>query len=692
MSIFKSKWITTEDFAPLKRANLFNKEYPKAVVENSGIINYHAHFVKEFTLDEVKGNYEILISADDYYKLYINEEFVCQGPGQAYYMHYHYNKADITPFLKKGENIIAIHAYYHGQTARSYMSGDDKFGIICDILNDGKYLFGTDETWLYERAEEYSGRRFGDSGTQHVENIDFRLKNADWKKYGSEKDTFSPCLYPKEADWIFEEEPLILLDVSIIKPKTIIKKENSYVLDFGTEITGQISFSVQGKEGDQVHVRWAEELNEDGTLRYMTRANCYYLDVCTLSGKCDEFEFFDYKAFRYAEIVCDTSLINADEIFAIKRAYPFSEKFTLKTDVPYLAEIIDICKTAVNCCTQETFVDCPGREKGQYLGDVTVIGLSYLYLTGDREMYKKALFDFANSAIVCKGLISVAPSALMQEIADYSLQYPLQVLNYYKVTGDFETLEKLYPVCLGVLEHFKKFEREDSLLENVSDKWNLIDWPENMRDGYSADVRRGIPFIEVHNLINAFYIGANEATMEIEKILNKPSTYDIEKLKKSYLDVFYDKDKKIFYDDAAHKNASLHSNALALFYDAAPEEAYENIRKMIMDKGFVCGVYFSYFVLKALNKIGAYEDEVNLLLNENENSWVNMVREGASACFEAWGKEKKDNTSLCHAWASTPVIALIEDLLGIGGEKYREMSGKTITKEIKQGKIELNIK
>ena len=52
-----------------------------------------------------------------------------------------------------------------------------------------------------------------------------------------------------------------------------------------------------------------------------------------------------------------------------------------------------------------------------------------------------------------------------------------------------------------------------------------------------------------------------------------------------------------------------------------------------------------------------------------------MLSEGASTCFEAWGKEQKWNTSLCHPWASAPIILFIEDVIGLravrpGFEEY----------------------
>ena len=73
----------------------------------------------------------------------------------------------------------------------------------------------------------------------------------------------------------------------------------------------------------------------------------------------------------------------------------------------------------------------------------------------------------------------------------------------------------------------------------------------------------------------------------------------------------------------------------------------------------------SYFVLRALERVGAYEQVYRMLVNEGEHGWVNMIREGASSCFEAWGKDQKWNTSLCHPWASAPISVIIEVIAGI---------------------------
>src|SRR5699024_4881244 len=119
--------------------------------------------------------------------------------------------------------------------------------------------------------------------------------------------------------------------------------------------------------------------------------------------------------------------------------------------------IWEICKNAVKNCAQEAFLDCPHREKGQYLGDLAIIAHAHFYLTGDHFLFKKALTDFANSTKICKGMMAVAPGNFMQEIADYSLLFPYQLLLYYRFTKDKEFLQDMLSIAEGIDEYFGEF-------------------------------------------------------------------------------------------------------------------------------------------------------------------------------------------------------------------------------------------
>ena len=42
-----------------------------------------------------------------------------------------------------------------------------------------------------------------------------------------------------------------------------------------------------------------------------------------------------------------------------------------------------------------------------------------------------------------------------------------------------------------------------------------------------------------------------------------------------------------------------------------------------------------------------------------------MLKDGVTTCMEAWGVEYKDNTSLCHPWASAPIYMIAAEFFGL---------------------------
>ena len=222
----------------------------------------------------------------------------------------------------------------------------------------------------------------------------------------------------------------------------------------------------------------------------------------------------------------------------------------------------------------------------------------------------------------------------------------------------------MLPVAEDMLTHFKRYAREDGLLSSVTDKWNLVDWPKNLRDGYDFPLTN--PIGEgTHNVINAFYVGSVLNVEKIKDILGIPHKKESEKLIKAFNKAFFRPERGVYVDTETSEHASVHSNMLAPFYGFVPEEYEESVADYLMARGMVSGVYMSYFFMRGLARLGKYEYVYDLITSTGENSWYNMIRDGATACIEAWGKDKKANTSFCHPWASAPITVLIEDLLGV---------------------------
>lgn len=667
--IWQGKWIGDPRYQEMTKINVFHKEMEISQLppHHDDLKNQHMLVRKTFTVREDFDQAYLDITGDDYYKVYLNGNFLGQGPAPSYHFDYNYNRYDITKFLKLGENIIAVHVYYQGLINRVWNSGDYRQGMIAELFVGHQLVVKSDQSWKYQVCEAYQSDKTIGYDTQYLENIDARKWDSHWRELGYNDSSWHNIQANSNHDYQFKIQQTPSVTVYNMKPKAIREMGTGhYLIDFGQEITGQFTMKAHGNLGDKVEIRCGEELESDNNqVKYDMRCNCLYQEFWTLSGLNDCLEHYDYKAFRYVEIIAPPKTVDPESFSAIVRHYPFNEnQVAFTSSHQLLNNIWDICKDSVKYGTQEAYLDCPTREKGQYLGDITITGHSHLLLTGDLNLYKKALQDFANSSFISPSLMAVAPGSFMQEIADYSFQWPMQLLLYYHHSGDLKFIEEMYPVVEGLVEYFRAYQGANGLLENVTEKWNLVDWPANLRDDYDFPLE--IPIKPgYHNVINAFYYGMLLAVQEIQSLLDIETDLNLERIQESFRETFYCHETKLFVDSENSHHSSLHANVLPLFYGLAPQEAVSEIVELIRQKGFNCGVYMAYFVLKALAKVGEHQLIFDLLVNESEQSWANMIKEGATTCFEAWGKDQKWNTSLCHPWASAPISVLIEGILGI---------------------------
>ncbi|MDO4340154.1 MAG: family 78 glycoside hydrolase catalytic domain [Eubacteriales bacterium] len=723
---FEPKWYTIPELAETAPVNPYHKEQEPGREMCSEIKNLHVLARGEINIDTRNGKEFkaiLRITADDYYKVWINGIFAGQGPAPAYPEAYYYNEIDITHLVRPGKNLVAVHAYYQGLVNRVWNSGDGRFALAADaVIIENHRETVVCPVWKYQKSEAYSGETTG-YDTQFLENFDSRLWDENWNKLQEdmskentekmpEKDTpkenmektpeedtlkenteeapkadtpeegkktaasqkhWEYMAEAKWADYALRLQPTKMLDIYEINPLILEKRsENTWFIDVGQEIAGSLVLKARGKSGRKIVIQCGEELQEDGSVRYEMRCNCKYEEIWTLDDGICKLEPYDYKGFRY----CFLRMEEGVELLEAKvriRHYPFDDALcTLQTDDRTLNRIFDLCKNTIKYGIQEAYLDCPTREKGQYLGDAVISARAQVWLSGSVEMLRKCIDQFARTAMVCPGLMAVAPGSLMQEIADFSLLWGELLLTDYQFTHDKAYLAKYYPTAKAVIMYFHKYERENGLLYCVDEKWNLVDWPENLRDDYDFVLSRPVVASGYHNVINALYIGAVKTLAQIEEILEYPHAFDWEKLRGAYVKMFYRPEKKLFADSGHSSHTAVHSNIYPLYFGFVPEEATENVVRFLRKKGLCCGVMLSYFLLKGLGRAGYYKEMYELLVNDSEHGWVNMLRDGATTCLEAWGKDQKWNTSFCHPWGTAPISLIIEDLCGIQLDEREE--------------------
>ncbi len=692
MGFSKAKWVVHSMFrdkVPLdirKKGNL-NQENPEHPDE---LRNRHTLFRMKF--DYESGKAVLRYAADDIARIYINGKFIDMGPAASYHFAFGYLEIDITEYLVSGDNVIGSHLYYQGELNRVSPGGDFRTGFIAEVLIEDEIVIFTDENTKCKMTEAYGRGEIFAYRTQYIEHFDARIWEYEWHTNDFDDSAWENSAIKENNDHTFRKQVSKRLQFYKVDPiESKVMDDGSVLYDLGCEYTGNVMFEATGSEGDVIEVLCAEELDEKGHARFDMRCNCYYRQTFILSGDGWEApDYFDYMAFRYIELRVPDGVATRN-VHIAARNYPFDYESTgfLSENERYNG-IWNICKNGVRTGTQEGSLDCPTREKGLYLGDMTITGQSHFYLTGDLAIMKRALVGFGESTYYTKAIQTTTLNHYINSLVDYSFQFPLNLLFYYKHSGDKDFLKEMLPHCETMMDYYKQYDRE-GLLYDITTELHLVDWPRNpydFSDGYDYSLEIG-KTRGTHNIANIFYICGLKSMDEIYDVLGMERKYDTKRTVDAYIDAFYDVNQKLFTDTKESKHTALHSNILPLYFGVAPEESIPEIIKMIEEKKLNCGVYISYFLLKALCKNNRHDLAFDLITSDDRFSWGTMLKQGATTCFEVWDKEYKWNTSLCHPWASAPIPLLIEDFLGIEPEEAGWKGFKSKPNQIeKLGKLE----
>lgn len=663
---FKGQWISDRELSCLKPRNVFHRQLEKLELDCSQYRNRHVLFRRQFKICGGFSTAKIFISADDYYQLYINGQFVAQGPSPSYHFQYNYNEIDISAYLTDQDNTIAIHTYYQGLINRVWQSGDFRHGLICDIEVDGEVVLSSNEDFKVANHSGYSEMGMCGYQTQFLERYDSRSREVGFEAPDFDDSYWERACVCSFDDHILVSQPSHMLTFENISPQRMERKDNRIFLDFGSNYVGYLVAKARGHEGDVAMVRCAQELNQDGSIRFALRANCHYEEEWILSGREDTLKWFDYKAFRYAEIEVPDGVEVYDICLTVRR-YPFELHTRLKENYAsndVLNRIWHLCVHTQKYGVQEVIQDCMEREKGFYLGDGCYTALTNMLLTGDDSMVRKLIDDAFASSFICDTLVTCMDCSFMQEIAEYPLIMVALILWHYRYTHDLTYLEVNYAKAVSLMDAYRRDYEKEGLLRHL-DKWCVVEWPMNYQHGYDADIKEGKICEPAHIAINAYYIYAVKLMNTMANILNKTPYRDTTPLTNAFWQTFYDDTTGLFFDSEGSCHQSLVGNGFAYAFDLCPNERSKtNILQMIDEYGIDALSFFCTFpILMRFAKDGEEDRLKTALLCHG--AWQRMLREDATTTFEGWGKDTKWNTSLFHLTMSYAAVFLSDVDLGV---------------------------
>lgn len=152
----------------------------------------HGLFRRKIALDAVPARVPARITADSRYALFANGEEVSRGPIRSQPRRMHYDLFDLAPFLRPGENVLAIYVKYYGTPKSFWMPAAPnmtlgKSGVVVFEANLGAAgWLVSDASWKARKADAWSSVGDLDSadpaaGGVPIEIFDARRFPHDWQ-------------------------------------------------------------------------------------------------------------------------------------------------------------------------------------------------------------------------------------------------------------------------------------------------------------------------------------------------------------------------------------------------------------------------------------------------------------------------------------------------------------------------------
>lgn len=667
------------------------------------------YFRRGFNLTSIPKTFPIYVSADNRYKLFVNEKLVSLGPARGDLAHWNYETVDLAPFLRLGRNIIAAQVWNEAELrAEGHLSSRTAF--ILQAATTGAQLINTNESWKCIQDSSYTPIPVL-METYYVagpgERINIALLHKGWETlsfYDDNWKTSQPLSagYPKKVigqygiinSWLLVPSSLPQMELTQQRllqvrkaegitvpasfpaaktPLTVPPNTVATILMDQTFLTNAYSTLIfsGGKDGT-ISISYQEAL----FTKYPEKGNRNEIDGKSMIGRVDsifadgtanqQFTTLNWRTYRYMQLRINTkeSPLVLEDVYGTFTGYPFHFNAKLETDNGELQKMLDIGWRTARSCAMETYLDCPYYEQLQYIGDTRIQGLVSLYNSGDERLLRNALNLMDYSRLPEGVTASRHPSVLPQYITTFSLWYIGMLHDYMMYGKDLSFVRDKLPGARQVLNYFKGFQQVDGSLKNVP-YWTFTDWvtSKGWVDGSAPLGKDGYSALLDLQLLWAYQVAADMeqkiGSKEYASVYNKAAI----QLKNTIQRKYWDNTKKLFADRTEKDLFSQHANALAILTGlSSKEQAVAMAKQLLSDTTLApASIYFKYYLHEALTKAGLGDEYLN---------WLGKWRENMAMGLTTWAETSELNTtrSDCHAWGASPNIEFFRTILGIDSD------------------------
>ncbi len=552
-----------------------------------------------------------------------------------------YQTYDVTAALRPGENTLAalLGGGWHGSPltwqGTRFFAGPELLLAQLDVtLIDGTHqVIGTDETWKSAPSPIRSSEIYGG------EIYDGRLLDPSWNSVGFDDKSWPAAAVGKAPEATLTAQPdLSIHRTAQLHPVSVTRVGDSYVLDMGQNMVGNVALHVRGPRGTTVRMRYAERLNPDGSIYTENLRNAVATDFYTLAGTGAETytPAFTFHGFRYVELTGFPGVPVASAVDGLVfNSLPDKPSLRFRSASELLNSMGELGLWGQRGNFVSIPTDCPQRdERLGWMGDAGVFWRTGTYNFDIASFTGKFMMDIGDAQQASGDFSDVSPDILnwgdgAPGWADAGVLVPYAAWLQY---GDTATLERHWSQMNRFMDFIAATNPNHLRTQHLGN--NFADWlapdphtpAELIGTAYWAILARDMQAMAT--ALGDTQKAAGYATL--------------------YKDIRTAYQKAYVHGDGSVAGNTQSAYVVTLYAGLAPEPLRAGmVQRLIKDieahnNHLTTGFLGTPFLMFVLDENGRSDIAFKLLLQDTYPSWGYMVKKGATTWWERWNGDTGD--------------------------------------------------
>jgi hypothetical protein len=608
-------------------------------------------FRKSVSIDDVPEKLLASIATDSKYWLWVNGENVVyegglkRGPSP---FDSYYDEVDIAPYLKKGNNTVAVLVWHFGKNGFSH-NNSGHAALLFEAVAPGVEIL-SDRTWdcrIYDAFQTAGGPLPNYRLPESSIRFDARRSMPGWERGEGEIKGKSVIHYthPSAPMGRLYKRPIPLFKnygLSDYIGKTTSSDGDTIVCRLPYNCHVHPYLKVKASPGRSIQI-FTDNAVVAGTP-------CLRAEYITKDGE-QEYENFGWINGHNVYYVIPKGV----EVLDLKfRETGYDTEFTgsFECDDPFLNTLWEKSRRTLYITMRDTYMDCPDRERAQWWGDeVNELGEAFYALSPSaQKLALKGIHELVNWQGTDNIIYSPVPAG------NWTKELPLQMLasvgwygfyTQYFFSGDSSFVSSAYNPVHRYLHEVWRLDKNGLPIEREG-AWTWGDWGDN---------------IDMGVLTTCWYYLALKAEREFALQLGKTAdaTRDLEIM--NTIEKCFD---ATYWDGSAYRSPEYkgetddRTQAMAVVSGLAGKDKYDAIANTLQTARHA-SPYMEKYVLESLFVM----DKPEQALSRMKERYADMVTDSLSTLYEFWDKQGTVN----HAWTGGPLTLLSQKVCGIAPMK-----------------------